>query len=244
MNTLRFNFTGYNAIITGAGAGVGRAIAFALSAAGASVLINDLNPDRIDDLADQITAQGGQALPWQGDIANRFQAAGMIEHARERFGRIHLLINAAGVFKSESLLKLDEWDWRRMIDVNLTGAFFCCQLLGRVMKDEGGGVMINLAPAFDYPESAGYSASNAGVIALTRQAAREYAAYGIRVNAVCIGAIDEEDMPPIDLAHIPQGRVGSPESVAQAVMFLCSDAAASITGQTLTVDGGASLLIP
>lgn len=244
MTTLHFNFTGYHAIVTGAGAGVGRAIALALSTAGAAVLVNDLNPDRIDDLVDEISAAGGQAIGWQADISNRFQAAGLIEHARERFGRIHLLINAAGVFKSESLLKLDEWDWRRLIDVNLTGAFFCCQLLGRVMKDEGGGVMINLAPAFDYAQSAGYSASKAGVIALTRQAAQEYAAYGIRVNAVCIGAIDEADMPAIDPARIPLGRLETPHAVAQAVLFLCSDGGAWITGQTLTVDGGASLMIP
>ncbi|MBC8098294.1 MAG: SDR family oxidoreductase, partial [Armatimonadetes bacterium] len=165
------------------------------------------------------------------------------EHARERFGRVRLLVNAAGVYKAEPIANVDEWDWRRVIDVNLTGAFFMCQLLGRVLTDEGdGGAMVNIASAGGLATGMGYSASKAGLIGMTRQAALEFAPHGIRVNAVCVGGIAEDDMPVLDLARIPLGRVGTSDDIAAAVLYLCSDAAAFITGQTLTVDGGRSLV--
>jgi NAD(P)-dependent dehydrogenase (short-subunit alcohol dehydrogenase family) len=243
--TFSVNLAGHAAIVTGAGSGTGKAVALALSASGAAVLVNDLNPDRADDLADEINAAGGRAFPWQADVSNRFQAAGMIETARERFGRIHLLVNAAGAYKHDPMQKLDEWDWRRLLDVNLTGTFFMCQLTGRVMADEGGGVIVNLASTIGYtgtlPEGIGYASSKAGIIGLTKQAALELAPHNIRVNAICPGSILEDDMPPPDPVRIPLVRMGTPEDVANAVLFLCSDAASFITGQTLIVDGGAGL---
>lgn len=243
MSDFHVNLSGKAALVTGAGAGFGKATALALSAAGASVLVNDLNPDRADDVVDEIRAVGGQAVPWQGDVANRFQAAAMIEEARQTYGRIEILINAAGAFKSGPMLDLDEWDWRRLVDVNLTGAFFMTQLMGRVMRDEGGGCIINFAVdnGYNEPDGVGYNAAKSGVLGLTRQAALEYALYGIRVNMVCVGALDEEDMTAPDTARVPLGRLASPADVANAALFLCSNAASFITGQTLTVDGGMSL---
>jgi 3-oxoacyl-[acyl-carrier protein] reductase len=241
----KVDFSGQTAIVTGAGAGTGKAVALALSAAGAAVLVNDLNPDRADSVTEEIIAAGGRATAFQGDVCNRFQAAATIETAREAYGRIHILVNAAGVFKAEPMLKLDEWDWRRMVDVNITGAFFCSQLLGRVMADEGGGVIVNIAAAAGLTgttESVGYTAGKAGLIGLTRQTALEYAPHNIRVNAVCPGAVAEDDMPTPDSAKIPLSRAGMLDDVANAVLFLCSDAASFITGQTLVVDGGTSLL--
>lgn len=245
MSNFHVDLSGSAAIVTGAGAGFGRATALALSAAGASVLVNDLNPDRADDVVEEIRAQGGQATAWQADVCNRFQAAATIEHARETYGRVGLLINAAGAFKSGEALTLDEWDWRRLLDVNLTGTFFMSQLLGRVMRDEGGGTIVNFTSASGLSstlaDGVGFVAAKAGVIGLTRQLAAEYAPHHIRVNAVSIGGLDEEDMPLIDSSRILLGRAASAEDVANAVLFLCSDAAAFITGQTLTVDGGLSL---
>ncbi|NWF71125.1 MAG: SDR family oxidoreductase [Chloroflexi bacterium] len=230
------NLHGQTALVTGAGAGVGRAAARALAAAGAAIVVNDINPDRAAQTAAEIVAAGGRAADFDADIANRFQAAALIEQGRDTFGRIHMLVNAAGVYKGDALARIDEWDWRRIVDVNLTGAFFCSQLLGRVMANEGGGVIVNIASAAQtLPQGAAYIAAKAGLIGLTRQCAREFAPLGIRVNAVCPAYVAGED----ETRGMPlQGRLGTADEVAGAVLFLCSDAAAFITGQTIMVDGG------
>ena len=151
MSAFRVDLSGQTAIVTGAGADTGRATALALAEAGAAVVVNDMNPDRAERVAAEIEAAGGRALGWQADITNRFQAASLIETARDHFGRIHILVNAAGALNTTPVLRLDEWDWRRLIEVNLTGAFFCSQLLGRVMADEGGGVIVNIASNAGHP---------------------------------------------------------------------------------------------
>jgi NAD(P)-dependent dehydrogenase (short-subunit alcohol dehydrogenase family) len=239
------NLSGQNALVTGAGADTGRAIALALAAAGAAVTVNDLNPDRADSVAAEITAAGGGAVSWQADVSNRFQVGSLVEGARDAFGRIHILVNAAGAMKLGSAAKLDEWDWRRLLDVNLTGAFFCTQLVSRVMADEGGGVIVNVAASAGHPnplsEGVGYVASKTGMIGMTKQCAREFAPQGIRVNAVCPGNILEYE----DASIIPsnaQARWGTPEEVASVVLFLCSDAARFITGQAINVDGGENMV--
>ncbi|MCK6580890.1 MAG: glucose 1-dehydrogenase [Anaerolineae bacterium] len=235
------DLTGHAALVTGAGDGVGRAVALALAAAGAAVVVNDLNPDRADTVAERITVRGGRALAWHADVANRFQVGSMIEAARDAFGRIDLLINAAGVLKRGAMGDLDEWDWRRVLDVNLTGAFFCTQLLSRVMTEEGGGVIVNIGSIAGHgmtlPDSISYVSSKSGLIGLTQQSARELAPRGVRVNAVCPGnleadAVSSPSAPPL-------GRPGSADEIAGVVLFLCSDAARFITGQALNVDGGA-----
>jgi 3-oxoacyl-[acyl-carrier protein] reductase len=234
----------HSAIVTGAGAGVGRATALALARCGAAVTVNDLNPDRADSVAAEIHATGGRSFAFQGDVSNRFQAAALIEQSRERFGQIHILVNAAGVYKPGEMALVDEWDWRRQIDVNLTGVFFCSQLIGRVMADEGGGVIVNVAASAaggTLPGGVGYIASKSGVIGLTRQSARELAAAGVRVNAVCPGNIAEDDSPADEPTNM-LNRAGTPEEVADVVLFLCSDAARFITGQAIHVDGGALMM--
>lgn len=237
------NLSGQAAIVTGAGVGIGRAIALELAKAGAGVLVNDINPDRAETVTQMIRAAGGRAEPFQADISNRFQSAAMIEKTRDAFGRVHILVNAAGTYKGGQMLKVDEYDWRRILEVNLTGAFFCTQLLGRVMSDEGGGTIINLASAIKAnSEGVAFAASKAGLVALTQQAALEYAAFKVRVNAVCPVGVAEDDMPQPDVTRIPQGRAGTPDDVANVVLFLCSEAASFITGQVVVIDGGASLL--
>ncbi|MDX1990877.1 MAG: SDR family oxidoreductase [bacterium] len=237
MPGFRVDLNGQSAIVTGGGTGIGRAAALTLANSGAAVTVNDINPDRADTVAQKILDLGGRAFAFQGDVANRFQAAALIENARDQFGKIHILVNAAGVYKPGSFARIDEYDWRRHLEVNLTGAFFCTQLVGRVMADEGGGVIVNIAAAAleSLAESASYAASKAGLLALTRHAARELAPANIRVNAVSPGSIAENELPALPNFL---NRTGNPEEVANVVLFLCSDAASFITGETITVDGG------
>lgn len=244
MPNFRVDFSGKTAIITGAGAGIGKAAALALANAGASVVLNDLMPDRIEQIADEIKANGGKAAAFDGDVSNRFQVAALIERARDAFGRIDFLVNAAGVYKAEALTNIDEWDFRRQVEVNLIGTFFCIQLLSRVMADEGGGAIVNLASTAGHPKvletGMAFVSSKAGVIGLTKQAAHELAASNIRVNAVCPAYIDEIDMPKYQNPPNAMKRMGSSEEVANLMLFLLSDAAAFITGQAINVDGGES----
>jgi 3-oxoacyl-[acyl-carrier protein] reductase len=233
------------AIVTGAGDGIGRATALALAKAGASVGVNDLNPDRADKVAQEIVDAGGQAVAWAGDVSNKFQVSATIETVRDKFTHLHILVNAAGIQRAGSLIKLDEYDWRRIIEINMTGTFFCTQLAGRVMADEGGGTIVTIASVYGHPlalaNNAPYVASKAGVLGFTREAAREFATLGVRINAVCPGDIQEEYENPVTPTN-PQGRVGTPEEVANVILFLCSDAASFITGQAIHVDGGLVML--
>ncbi|HVU14522.1 MAG TPA: SDR family NAD(P)-dependent oxidoreductase [Phototrophicaceae bacterium] len=222
----RVDLSDCGALVTGAGDEVGRAAALALAASGAAVVVNDVNPDRADKTADAITASGGRAIAWQADVSNRFQVASMIEGGRDAFGKLNILVNAASVLKRDPLGTLDEWDWRRILDVNLTGAFFCTQLLSRVMADEGGGVIVNVASsAATLPNGLSYVSSKAGLIGLTRQSASELAPRGIRVNAVCPGLIDSDD---------------TADQVASVILFLCSGAARLINGQAIHVGDGSA----
>ena len=240
------DFTGKTAIVTGAGSGIGRAVAEALARSGASLALNDLNPDRIETITDAINADGGTAIGFHGDISNRFQVSALIERARDAYGRINFLVNTAGIYKSEEMAGMDEWDWRRQIEVNLTGAFFCTQLMSRVMADEGGGVIVNLASTAGHPNpieaGVGYVSSKSGLIGLTKQSARELASKNVRVNAVCPAYIDTPDMPTIDNPQNALQRLGKPDDIANVILFLLSDAAQFITGQAINVDGGDSYL--
>jgi len=238
-------------LVTGAGRGIGRALAMGFARAGASVAANDLAPGGLDKTVEAIRSDGGTAEGYVADVANKMQIQLMIEDIRDAFGRIDILINNAGVEPHASLLELDEYDWDRTLDVNLKGPFLTMQSVGRVMADEGGGVMVNVASiagrSHGLKDRAAYVASKTGLIGLTREAARELAAHGIRVNAVCPGVIEtemtaalrqDESMMARWLADIPQGRLGRPEDVVGMVMFLCSDAAGYVNGQAINVDGG------
>jgi NAD(P)-dependent dehydrogenase (short-subunit alcohol dehydrogenase family) len=220
----------------------------ALAQAGAAVFCNDINPDKVDQVVEAIITEGGKATAWMADVSNKLLVGPMIEAVRDAYGKITILINAAGVEKKSSLYRLDEWDWRRSLEVNLSGAFFVTQMAGRVMADEGGGIIINLASTAGHTlprvDSVAYVASKAGLIGLTKEAARELAIFNVRVNAVCPANIDLSDEnwhPPATLDHIPQRRLGRADEVAQVILFLCSDAASFITGQAIHVDGGESM---
>ncbi len=245
MSSFSVDLAGQSALVTGAGAGIGRAIALTLAQSGAAVAISDLNIERAETVAEEAHAQGGACVALRADVSNRFQTANMIEQVRDAYGRIDILVNAAGIFKAEPMLNIDEWDWRRQLEVNSTGTFFCMQLVGRVMADEGGGRMINLTSTAGYhqtiPSGIPYAASKGSIIAMTRQAARELAPHGIRVNAIAAGNIDDGDLPRVAPERVLLNRAGRPDDIAKAALFLCSDAADFITGQVIVVDGGSLL---
>ena len=210
------------------------------------VAVADLNIERAEAVCEEIAAAGGSAITLQADVSNRFQTANMIERMRDAFGRIDILVNAGAAFRAEPLLAIDEWDWRRQLEVNLTGVFFSLQLVARVMADDGGGRIINLIPSqamhASIAEGTGFIAGMSGVIGLTRQAARELAPHNIRVNAIAYGNIHEHHSLPVVEDVSAVGRAGTPDDIADAVSFLCCRAADFITGQVIVVDGGRSLL--
>ena len=245
MSNFSVDLEGKTALITGAGAGSGRAIALALASSGAVVAAADLNIERAESAAEQIERGGGTAIALHADVSNRFQAANMIERTRDAYGGIQILVNAASAFRPEPMLQIDEWDWRRQLEVNVTGTFFCMQLVGRVMADEGGGAIINLtsiaALRSTIPAGIGYITGGAGVIGMTRQAARELAEDSVRVNAIAGGNNRDGDTltTPSPSSLLEHG--GTSQDIAGAALFLCSDAAQHITGQVLMVDGGRSI---
>lgn len=252
MERQRMEFDGKVALITGAGRGIGRAIASAFGRAGAAVAANDISPDGVEMTVEGVRREGGEAAAFHADVSKKMQVQSMIEAVRDSLGRIDILVNNAGVEPHASLLTLDEWDWDRTIAVNLKGPFLLTQSVARVMIDQGdGGVIINIGSiagrAHGLAERSAYAASKMGLLGLTRESARELAAHRIRVNAVCPGVIEtemtadlrqDEAMMERWLADIPQGRLGLPEDVAGVVLFLASEAAAYINGQALNIDGG------
>ncbi len=242
------------AIVTGAGQGLGEAIAHTLAAAGAKVAVNDLNPDRAERVAAAIRAAGSEAIGVMADVSNKFQCVSLVEAAREKWGRLDVLVNNAGIEPVSPILTMDEWDWTRCIDVNLKGAFFMSQLVGRVMAEENqgrGGTIVNISSiaGVEIPlmHRAAYCASKAGMVGFARECAREFAAYGIRVNTVVAGvfitpmtekARQNPAMMEKWMREIPMQRLGDADEIASVVLFLCSDAASYMTGSTITVDGG------
>jgi NAD(P)-dependent dehydrogenase (short-subunit alcohol dehydrogenase family) len=239
-------------LVTGAGRGIGKAIALAFAKEGARVAVNDINPSTCEATANEINSIGGEAAAWQCDVANKMGVQTMLIDIEDRWQHIDILINNAGVEPHKSILTMDEWDWDRTFEVNLKAAFVCSQTVGRMMRDRGnGGSMVNIASiagrAAGLRDRSAYTASKSGLIGFTKECAREFAAYNIRVNAVCPGVIitemtshlrDNEEQMKKWLADIPAGRLGEPSDVTGLVLFLCSDAARYITGQAIHVDGG------
>jgi len=181
-------------LITGAGKGAGRALAEAFAARGARVVLDDISPINVDEVAARITAGGGQARTYIYDVAKKVSAQALINQVQDDWGRVDILIQHAAVQPHTPLLDLDEWDWHRTLDVNLTGAFLVIQSAGRVMRAQGGGIIVNLVPASGSESEAGaYESSMAGMRALTLVAARELDPFGVRVHAVELGegTVDE-----------------------------------------------------
>ncbi|MCZ2257059.1 3-oxoacyl-[acyl-carrier-protein] reductase [Sporosarcina sp. G11-34] len=242
-------FEGKAAIVTGASRGIGREIALQLAKEGAKVAVNySGSKDKADEVVQLIKDAGGEAFAIQADVSNSDSVKNLVEKTIETYGSIDILVNNAGITKDNLLVRMKEDEWDDVININLKGVFLCTKGVTRQMMRQRAGKIVNVASIVGVSGNAGqanYVAAKAGVIGFTKTTAQELAARNINVNAVAPGFITtdmtdalDEDMKKQMLANIPLGKLGSPENVAKTVMFLLSDDAAYITGQTIHVDGG------
>ncbi|MFN0166172.1 MAG: SDR family NAD(P)-dependent oxidoreductase [Bryobacteraceae bacterium] len=242
------SLAGRAALVTGASKGVGKGIALELARSGASVAVN-YNRDRkgAEATVAEIGEMGGEAFAIQADVGRSGDVGRMFDEVLCRFSRLHLHVNNAGVQTWKPLLDLKEEEWDRTLDTNLKGCFLCTQRAARHMKEQGGGVIVNIGSGCNkvaFPNLVDYTASKGGIEMFTKVAAVELGQYGIRVNCVAPGAIEIErtkeeagDYAGTWAALTPLGRVGQPRDVARVVVFLAGDGGGFVSGQTLWVDG-------
>jgi 3-oxoacyl-[acyl-carrier protein] reductase len=237
-------------IITGGARGIGKAIAITFVREGAKVVLVDVDRVKLEIVKDEIGRGRGGVITISCDITKTVDVAEMVEQTYQTFGCIDILVNNAGIIRRGTIETVTEEDWDQVIAVNLKGTFNCCKAVVDIMKKQSYGKMINVSSIAgkmgDITSAPGYGPSKAGVDALTKTLARQLAPYGINVNAVSPHAIETEMSAQWSeqrrkeiISSIPLGRLGRPEDVAEAVLFLASDEASFITGEVLDVNGGA-----
>ena len=240
------------ALVTGAGSGIGRAIAEKLAKDGERVVVNDLNGETADEVAARIKESGGEAAPAPGDVSDAQAVQRIVEAAREAYGSPEILVNNAGFGQQKRFVELTVEDFDRMIGVHLRGTFLCTRAVLPEMLSRGYGVIVNISSQLGQiggVELCHYSSAKAGIIGLTKALAREVSAQGVRVNAVAPGPINtdlvlglSEEWRNAKAAELPLGRFGEPWEVAETVAFLASDGAALYVGQTLGPNSGDVML--
>lgn len=239
---------GKTAVVTGAARGIGYTIASFLGKHGANIVVSDILEDRVKEAAKKLSEQGIDAVSVAGDISKSEDVKRLFKTAGDSFGGVDILVNNAGITRDNLLMRLDEKAWDSVMSVNLKGAFLCIKAVSRGMLKKRYGRIINMASIVGIignPGQSNYAASKAGLIALTKSAAKELASRWITVNAIAPGfiATDMTENLPDEvkkafLNNIPLKRPGTPEDIAGLVLFLTSDSASYITGQVINVDGG------
>jgi len=248
-----FSLTGKVALVTGAMRGMGEADAIALAGQGATVIVTDIDQKTCEAVVKKIESAGGKAVAFAMNVTDKKQIDAVFDAVIKQFKKLDILVNNAGVFRPKPALELTEQDWQQTIDINLKGYFLCAQRAAKEMAKKKYGRIINIASiacgqvGVGFMGSAHYSATKGGVIGMTETMAMEWAPLGITVNAIGPGAIDTpmvgsiKDSPEAMQAvvgRVPMKRMGRPEEIAAAVVFLASDEASYVTGATLFVDGG------
>ncbi|AIQ96640.1 3-oxoacyl-[acyl-carrier-protein] reductase [Prochlorococcus sp. MIT 0801] len=245
--TLSKLLEGQTALVTGASRGIGKAIAILLAKEGAEVIINySSSLENANKVVSEINSFGGKGYPLQADISSENSVNELIKTVLEKNNKIDVLVNNAGITKDGLLMRMKTDDWQKVLDLNLSGVFYCTRAVSRQMLKQRKGRIINITSVVGLmgnPGQANYSAAKAGVVGLTQSAAKEFASRGITVNAVAPGFISTDMTKDLNsesiLSAIPLGRFGNPEDVAGTVRFLAADPSASyITGQVIQVDGG------
>jgi len=235
-------------LITGAAQGIGKSIALLLAQNGANIVVSDINLERAEETAREIESIGSKAMAVKVDVASLKEVEQMVEAVLEKFGKIDILVNNAGITRDKLILRMTEEDWDAVLNVNLKGTFNCTKVVVRHMAKQRSGKIVSIASVVGEMGNAGqanYSASKAGVIGLTKTIAREFAQRRINVNAIAPGYIETpmteilpEKVKEELKSLIPMERLGKPEDVAEAVLFLVSEESNYITGQVLNVNGG------
>lgn len=243
-----FDLTNKVAIITGASQGIGKGMAETFSKAGAHVACVSRNKDNLKSVADSLIENGGAASFYTCDVSSLDAFQNTIKEIVENHGSVDILVNNAGVCKDKLIMRMSEDDWNKVININLNGAFNGIKAVSQIMIKQRAGRIINISSIVGLignPGQANYAASKAGLIGLSKSAAKELAPRGITVNAIAPGYIATDMTNQITdqakenlITKIPLGRIGSPSDIAASALFLASDEAGYITGQTLTVDGG------
>jgi len=245
---------GQVAIVTGGGSGIGRAVCLQLAGRGVLVAVTDIRLPSAQQVADDIVSRGGEAAAYQANVTLNGDVENVVQQVVQRFSRIDILVNCAGIYQVGPIASVSENEWDRVIDTNLKGTFLFCKAVVPVMQRQGRGAIVNLSSISGRTKSTlaavNYVASKAGVIGLTMALANQLAADGIRVNCVAPGTIDTPMTSSVFSAddverfrrQIPLGRMGQPDEVAAAIVFLASPEASFITGETLNVNGGAFMV--
>ncbi len=249
-----FDLMGKAALVTGASRGLGKAMAVALAQAGADVALNARSADALEQVSEEIQRLGRKTLLVPGDVSDEDQVKEMVDSTQKKFGKIDILVSNAGVWEGTFFFRLPKADWDKVLSVNLTGTYLVAKAVARVMMKQRSGKIIQIASVLGLkggPEALAYCATKAGVIQMTRVMAIEMGPFGIQVNAIAPGLfatdmtkeyMQDEAALKAYVARIPSHKYGQPEDLAGLTVFLASKASDHITGQTIVVDGGESLV--